>query len=116
MTNGDIEYEVRKPGIFVVFVTIISGSAIAFVLATYMLNISPAWIALLAGAVSSFLGFFILGESIVDAIVFSIGFLVLVFVFITVGPEIKIIRMSIVPIATGICVGKLTHGIWKETR
>jgi hypothetical protein len=54
MTNGDIEYEVRKPGIVVVFVTSISGSGIAFVLATYMLNLSPAWVALLAGAVSSF--------------------------------------------------------------
>ena len=57
-----------------------------------------------------------MGESIVDAIVFSLGFLVLVFVFNTVGPEIKIIRMSIVPIAAGICIGKLTHGIWKEIR
>jgi drug/metabolite transporter (DMT)-like permease len=116
MTNGDMEYEVRKPGLVAVFVTIILGSGIAFVLATYMLNLSPAWIALLAGAVSSFLGFFILGESIGDAIVFSIGFSVLVFVFITAGPEIEIISISIVPIATGICVGKLTHGIWKEIR
>ena len=116
MTNGDMEYEVRKPGLAVFFVTIILGSGIAFVLATYMLNLSPAWIALLAGGVSSYLGFFVLGESIGDAIVFSTCFSVLVFVFITAGPEIEIIRMSIVPIATGICVGKLTHGIWKEIR
>lgn len=111
-----MEYEVRKPSLVVVFVTIILGSGIAFVFATYMLNLSPAWIALLAGGVSSFLGFFILGESIGDAIVFSIVFSVLVFVFITAGPEIEIIRMCIVPIATGICVGKLTHGIWQEIR
>lgn len=114
MTNEAIEHEAKKPGLVVVIVTIILGSGIAFVLATYMLDLSPAWIALLAGAVCSCLGFFILGESIGDAIVFSIGFSVLVFIFINVGPELEIIRMSIVPIATGICVGKLTHGIWKE--
>lgn len=114
MTNEDIEYEIRKPGLVFIFVTIILGSGTAFVLATYILNLSPAWIALLVGAVCSLLGFFILGESIGDAIVFSIGFFVLVFIFITAGPEIEIIRMSIIPIATGICVGKLTHGIWKE--
>ena len=67
------------------------------------------------GAVSSFLGFFVLGESIIDAIVFSIFFFVLVFVFMASGLEIAIIRMTIIPIATGICVGKLAHGIWKET-
>jgi hypothetical protein len=64
--------------------------------------------------VCSFIGFCILGESIGDAIVFSVLFSVLVFVFITAGPNIKIVKMNIVPIATGICVGKLTHGIWKE--
>ena len=64
MTNEDFEYEARKPGFIVVFITVVLGSGIAFVLSTYMLNLSPAW-----------LGFFILGESIGDAIVFSIIFL-----------------------------------------
>ena len=103
-------------GIGAYFIALLLGSGTSFALATYWLEFSPGWVALLAGAASSFLGFFILGESIGDAIVFSIGFLVLVFVLITVGPEIEIIRMSIVPIATGICVGKLTYGIWIETR
>jgi len=114
MTNEDIKHEDRKPGLNVIFFTVILGSGIAFVLSTYMLNLSPTWLALLVGAVFSYLGFFIFGESIGDAIVFSVLFLVLVFVFITAGPDIKIVRMNIVPIATGICVGKLTHGIWKE--
>lgn len=75
MTNEDFEYEARKPGFIVVFITVVLGSGIAFVLSTYMLNLSPAWLALLVGAVCSLLGFFILGESIGDAIVFSIIFL-----------------------------------------
>ena len=114
MVNKNIKYEIRKPSLIVVFFMVILGSGIAFVLSTYLLNLSPSWLALLLGAVCSFLGFFILGESIGDAIVFSVLFLVLVFVFITAGPDIKIVRMNIVPIASGICVGKLTHGIWKE--
>ena len=114
MINEDFKYEVRKPGLIVVFVAVILGSGIAFVLSTYFLNLSPAWLSLLVGAVCSFLGFSILGESIGDAIFFSIIFSVLVFVFITAGPEIEIVRMTIIPIATGICIGKLTHGIWKE--
>lgn len=114
MANEDFEYEARKPGFIVVFVTLVLGSGLAFVLSTYMLDLSPAWLALLVGAVCSLLGFFILGESIGDAIVFSIIFFVLVFVLITTGPNIEIVRMNIVPIATGICIGKLVHGIWKE--
>lgn len=116
MTNEGTEYGVRKPGLVVIFVTVISGAGIAFVLASYLLDLSPPWVALLAGAVCSLLGFFILGESTGDAIVFSIVFLVLVFVFLTAGPEIAIIRSTIVPVMTGICVGKLTYGIWIETR
>ena len=114
MTNEDIKSKVGKPGLIVVFVTVILGSGIAFFLSTYLLNLSPAWLALLVGAVCSFIGFFILGESIGDAIVFSIVFLALVFVFITAGPEIEIVRMNIISMATGICTGKLTHGVWKE--
>ena len=116
MTIEDTEYEARKPGFFAIFLTIILGSGIAFVLSTFMLNLSPPWVALLTGAVFSLFGFFVLGESIGDALVFSIGFLVVVFVYITAGPEIAIVRITIVPIAVGICVGKLTHGIWKELR
>jgi hypothetical protein len=115
MTNEHVKREDRKPLLTVVFVTVILGSALAWGLSTYFLHLSPYWVALLVGAVSSLLGFFVLGESIVDAIVFSIVFFVLVFVFMTSGLKMEIIRMTIVPAATGICVGKLTHGIWKET-
>lgn len=104
----------RKPKLIIVFSTVILGSAIGWSLSTYLLNLSPSWVALLVGAVCSLLGFFVLGESIVDAIVFSIFVFALVFIFMTSGLQIEIIRMTIVPIATGICVSKLSHGIWKE--
>lgn len=113
MTKEDSKYRAQKTGLFVFFVAMILGSVISFVFATYMLNLSPAWIALLAGAVCSVLGFG-LGENIGDAIVFSFIFGLMVFLFLKVGPEIGIIRTGIVPIATGFCVGKLVHGIWKE--
>ena len=114
MENGDLRYEAPRPGLIVVFVAVILGSGIALLLSTHLLGLSPAWLAFLVGAAGSILGFFVRGESIGDAIVFSIIFLVLVFVFLTAGPEIEIVRLNIVPVATGICVGKLTYGIWKE--
>lgn len=113
MTKEDSEYRVQEPGPLVFFITIILGSGASFALATYLLGLSPAWIALLAGSFSGALGFSS-GENIGDAIVFSFIVSVLVLLFITVGPEIGAIRAGIVPIATGLCVGKLVYGIWKE--
>lgn len=102
----------QRPGIIAYFVTLISGSGISFLLATYWLNLTAAWIALLVGAIGSVLGFF-LGENIGDAIVFSTFLCLLVIVFLNLGPEIAIIRSGIVPVAGGLCVGKLIYGIWK---
>ncbi|UCH49851.1 MAG: hypothetical protein JSU95_08855 [Betaproteobacteria bacterium] len=114
MTGEDAKPADRKPLLIIVFSTAILGAAIAWSLSTYLFNLSPPWVALLAGAACSLLGFFVLSESIVDAIVFSIVCFVLVFVFMTSSIEIEIVRTTIVPIATGICVGKLCYGIWKE--
>ncbi len=113
MTREDNEYRVQEPGLLVFFITIILGSGASFALATYLLKLSLAWVALLSGAVCGILGLF-LGENIGDAIIFSLILGLLVFLFIKVGPEIEIIRTVIVPIATGFCTGKLVYGIWKE--
>ena len=114
MTNDDANDEVRNPGVMVILISVLLGAAMAYALSTYWLNLSPAWLALLVGAVCSLIGFFILGESIGDAIVFSVIFSVLTLVVITAGPDTELIRMNIVPVATGICMGKLIHGIWDE--
>jgi hypothetical protein len=95
------------------FFAIILGSGASFALATYWLEFSPGWIALLVGAVFSILGAF-LEENVGDAIMFSLIVGVLVTVFITVGPEIAIVRAGIIPVATGLCAGKLVAGISKE--
>ncbi len=113
MTNEDLEYRAQKPGHFVFFAAVILGSGISLVLATYLLTLSPAWIALLAGGICGALGFF-LGENIGEALVFSFILGVLVFVFLKAGPEIGAIRACIVPMATGFCIGKLVYGIWEE--
>ena len=113
MIKEDSEYRIQEPGILVFFVTVILSSVVSFALATYLLKLSPVWVALLAGAVCGVLGLF-LGENIFDAIVFCFLMGLLVFIFIIVGPEIEIIRTAIVPMATGFCVGKLVYGIWKE--
>jgi hypothetical protein len=107
------EYQVREPGFLVFFVAVMLASGASFALATYMLELSSAWVALLTGAVFGALGFS-LGENVGDAIIFSLIVGLLVFFFIKVGPEIEIIRAVIVPIATGFCAGKLVYGFCEE--
>ena len=95
------------------FVAAALAAAVSFVLATYLLELSPARIALLVGAVCGILGFG-LGENVGDAIVFSLILGLLVFMFIQLVPEMIMARILIVPLATGFCVGKLVYGIWRE--
>ena len=44
---------------------------------------------------------------------FSLIVGLIVTVFIAVGPEIAIVRAVIIPVATGLCAGKLVVGIFK---
>ncbi len=113
MTERDSKQRVHKPGLSVYFVALILGSGVSCALATHWLKLSPAWLALLVGAVCGLIGSFI-GENIGDAIVFSLIMGLMVFFFIRSGLEIAIIRTGIVPVATGFCVGKLVYGIWNE--
>jgi hypothetical protein len=113
MTKEDSEYRVQEPSLFVYFVVIILGSGLSIVLATYFLGLSPLWLALLLGAILGAIGLF-LGENIVEAIILCFPFAFLVFFLLKVASEIEIIRVSIVPIATGFCVGRIVAGIWRE--
>jgi len=55
-----------------------------------------------------------MGENVGDAIMFSLILGIIVTVFLISGPEIAILRAGIIPVATGLCVGKLVVGISKE--
>ena len=113
MVKEDSEYRVQEPGLLVFIVAVILGSGVSCVLATYLLGLSPLWVALLVGAIFGIIGLF-LGENIGEAIISCLGFGFLVFFLLQIAPEIEIVRVSIVPIATGFCAGKIVHGIWKE--
>ena len=92
---------------------LIFGSGASFAIATYWLEFSAGWIALLVGAIFSILGAS-LEENVGDAIMFCLIVGLIVTIFITVGPEIAIVRAAIIPVATGLCAGKLVVGIFKE--
>jgi hypothetical protein len=113
MTERESKNTQYLSGVGAYFFSLILGSGVSLALATYWLEFSPGWIALLVGAVFSILGAF-LGENVGDAIMFSLIVGLLVTVFITVGPEIAIVRAVIIPVATGLCAGKLVAGIFKE--
>ena len=115
MVKEDIEYEVQEPGLFVYIVAVVLGSGVSFVLATYLPGLSSLWVSLLLGAIFGVIGVF-LGENIGEAIILCFGFGFLVFFLLKIASEIELVRASIVPIATGFCVGKIICGIWKEIK
>jgi len=113
MTERESKDKKYLSGVGIYFFAIILGSGASFAFATYWLEFSPGWLALLVGAVFATVGAF-LEETVGDAIMFSLIVGIIVTVFIIAGPKIAILRAGIIPVATGLCVGKLVVGIWKE--
>ncbi|MEE9158772.1 MAG: hypothetical protein V3U60_10350 [Gammaproteobacteria bacterium] len=113
MTEGKSKNRKLSSGAGSHFFALVFGSGTSFALATYWLEVSPGWLALLVGAVFSIVGVF-LGENIGDAIVFSLIGGIIVIVFFMSGLEIAILRAVIIPVVTGLCIGKLVVGISKE--
>ncbi|MEN8136639.1 MAG: hypothetical protein ABFS18_14065 [Thermodesulfobacteriota bacterium] len=113
MMTCQSEYIVPEPGPFVYLIAVVLAAGVSCSFATYLLELSPAWLSLSAGGVCGALGL-AMGENVGEALVFSLILALLVFLFIKVGPEIEFIRIAIVPIAAGFCMGELVGGIWKE--
>ncbi|MGD2272691.1 MAG: hypothetical protein PVI06_20005 [Desulfobacterales bacterium] len=113
MTQRESKDKNYLSGIGAYFFALIVGSGSSFAIATYWLGFSHVWTALLVGAVFSIIGA-LLGENVGDAIMFSLVVGLIVIIFITVGPEMSILRAVIIPVATGLCAGKLVFGIVKE--
>ena len=113
MTKEDSEYSVQEPGLSLYIVVATLGSGLSYVIASNLLELSPAWVALLVGAIFGVVGLF-LGENIVEAIILCFVIGSLGYFLLNLAYDIQIIRVSIVPIATGFCVGKIVCGIWKE--
>ncbi|UCG78503.1 MAG: hypothetical protein JSV21_01315 [Nitrospirota bacterium] len=90
-------------------VSVILGSSLSVVLATYLLGLSPIWLSIVLGAPLAILGAS-LGEAIFDSIVLTVVISVATLIFLTAGPDIAILRKIIVPIATGLSTGKLVAG------
>ena len=113
MTERKNENRKHLSGVGIYFFALFLGSGTSFALATYWLEVSPGWLAILVAAVFSIVGAFF-GESTGDAIVFSLIAGIIVIVFFMSGLEIAVLRAGIIPVVTGLCVGKLVAGISKE--
>ena len=113
MTKTESGNKKYLSGIGIYLIAVVIGSGVSFALATYWLEVSSGWSALLVGAVFSLVGAF-LGESVGDAIMFSLIVGIMVTVFFILGPEIAVLRAGIIPVAAGLCIGKLVAGISKE--
>ena len=113
MTERERKNRKYLSGVEIYFFALIFGSGASFALATYWLEVSPGWVALLVGTVFSIVGAF-LGGNVGDAVVFSlIAGLIVTVVFVS-GLEIAILSAGIIPVVTGLCVGKVVAGISKE--
>ncbi len=113
MTERKTKNRKYLSGVGIYLLAVIFGSGASFALATYWLEVSPGWVALLVGTVFSIVGAF-LGENVGDAVVFSLIAGLIVTVFFVSGLEIAILRAGIIPVVTGLCVGKVVAGISKE--
>jgi hypothetical protein len=113
MAERESQSKKYQSGVRISLPALILGSGASFAFATRWLKVSPGWLAFLLGAVFSIVGAF-LGENVGDAIMFSAIVGTIVTVFFIIGPEIAILRAEIIPVATGLCIGKLVVGISKE--
>ena len=113
MALNEGEAKNNPAGIRIYFFALILGSSASVAIAAYWLEVSPGWVALPLGALFSTVGAF-LGENVGDATVFSLFTGLLVTLFFVFGPEISFLRTVIIPVATGLCMGKLVAGIATE--
>jgi hypothetical protein len=113
VSEQDNAFVPYRPGAGAYVLACTLGAVTALALATWWLDSSPIWLALLLGTVSAALGA-ASGENIGDALIFSLIVAVLVFAIVGLAPELGWLRSGVVPLATGLCVGKLVVGIGKE--
>jgi hypothetical protein len=113
MAETENTYKQSEPGPLMYVCALILGSGGAFVTATLWLDVSPGWVALAVGATFALLGAF-MGETIVETIIFALILSVVMFVFIKLIPGLMVIKAGVVPGASGLSIGKLAVGIWKE--
>lgn len=113
MTERESNSREYLSGAGIYFVAFILGAGASFAFATYWLEVSPGWLALLVGALFSIVGAF-LGENIGDAMVFALIAGIIATLFFIWGPETGTLRAGIIPVVTGLCVGKLIAGVSNE--
>jgi len=104
---------IQKPGLSIFIITALLSAGVSLVLATYVLGLTSSWMSISVGALCGIVGLF-MGENIGDAIVFTLVVALIVLLVLTVLPVIQSLRIAIVPVATGFCLGKLASGVWKE--
>lgn len=102
-----------RPGIGAYVLACVLGAVVAFALSTWWLGLSFPWMALLVGALFAALGA-LTGENIGDALMFSLIVAVVVSVVLAFVPVPGWLRIGVVPLATGLCTGKLVMGICIE--
>lgn len=89
------------------------GSVAAYIVASFWLGLTPAWLALLCGAPAALFGVFML-ENIGEAIVLSAVVAVLTVIILTTSTGFALLKGIFVSLACGFIAGKLVVGVWKE--
>lgn len=104
------EFYHKEPGALSYVLAVILCSAASYLIASYWLDFASPLAAVLLGAFGGLMGFFS-GETIFESIIFTIFMSVILFILATTT-ELAFIKHTIVPIAVGLSVGKLSYGIW----
>lgn len=115
MTGSDNHFSPPNPGPMIFLTASVIGAATSFAVSTFWLALGPGWLSMTVGAGLSALGV-TTSETIVDAIVFSLFFGIIMTIFVTIIPAPAMVKAGFVPAACGLCAGKLTASIWQESR
>jgi hypothetical protein len=103
----------KEPDLIVYLTGVFLAGITSTAMCSYWLDITPIWLALLLGGLFGLIGVFMLaniGEAIVLSVIITF---VLVVLFKSLSGLI-VVKMLMVPVFIGYCVGQLVSGVWKE--
>jgi hypothetical protein len=109
MTETENEFTLWQPGCVTYSVVFILGSGVAFAIATFLLDLTPGWVALVVGGTMALPGA-AMNQNIVEAIVMSLIIGLCVIVTPWRLPGLMVIKPWVVPGAIGFIVGMLVVG------
>ena len=112
MAKSKPQFSQPRLGPMIFLTAAVVGAGVAYLISSYWLGLAPGWLSVTVGGALSAWGV-ITGETIVEAVIFSLIFGIMMIIFVKIIPLPNLIKAGFVPAACGLCAGKLTASIWR---